>query len=252
MISVKVDISGLERRMQALHSEQVPFALKEAINKTAALVVEAEKKEMRNVFDRPRQYTLNSVAIFKGATKQNPRAIVNIKNIGGKGVPASKYLAAQVKGGTRRMKRFEKALQMAGAMPPGFFAVPGDAARMDAGGNMEGGQIVQILAFFKAFPENGYKANMTDKGRKKLAKGTKKQPGGFVYFVGQPGKGLPLGIWQRFTFPGGGALKPVLIFVPNATYQPRFDFYGVARKTVEREFPKQFKIALAGAIKTAR
>lgn len=249
-ISVKVDISGLERRLQRLANEQVPFAMAKALTATAKLVVEAEKREMRDVFDRPRQNTLNSLYI-KSASKQRLVAVVGIKDFAGKGVAASKYLAAQIKGGNRRLKRFEKALQIVGVMPHGFVAVPGDAAKIDGDGNMEGGQIVQILSFFKAFPEMGYRANMTPKGRKALAK-DKKSHKGFSYFVGQPGDRLPFGIWQRFSFYGGSAIKPVIMFVPYANYEANFDFYYVARKTAEREFPKQFKIALADAIGTAR
>lgn len=249
-IDVKIDISGFESKLNSLKNNQVPFAAAKALTATAKLVAEAEKREMIDVFDRPRSNTLNSIFVTP-ATKLSLISVVGLKNFAGKGIPASKYLAAQILGGQRRLKRFEKALQSVGAMPVGYMAVPGDAAIIDGNGNMSGGQIVQILSFFKAFPEMGYRANMTDKGRKSLARG-KKDRKGFSYFVGRPGDRLPLGIWQRFTFFGSSAIKPVIIFVPHTNYEARFDFYDVARRVVAREWPRVFKSALADAIRTAK
>lgn len=252
MIGIKVEIKGLEALKAHLagKSKQVRFAAAVALTKTAKLVEDTERKEMRDVFDRPTPNTLASLFV-KPATPLSLSATIGIKNFAGKGIAASKYLAAQIAGGTRRMKRFEKALQSVGALPPGYRAVPGDAAKMDGFGNMQGGQIVQILSFFKAFPEAGYKANMSEKQRERLAKGNKKNVG-FAYFVGRPGNRLPLGIWQRFNFGYGSAIKPVIIFVPGTVYEAVFDFEYVARKTVDRTWAAEFDKAMAMAMSTAR
>ena len=247
-ISVRTDIKAAIAKLNRLQREQVPFATMLALNATAEEVKETERKEMADVFDRPRANTLNSVFI-KYATKANLVTRIGLKDFAGKGVPASKYLAAQIKGGARQLKRFEKALRSVGALPPGMYAVPGEGARIDAEGNMSGGQIVQILSYFKAFPEAGYKANMTDARRSKLAKGTKKQ-GGFSYFVGSPGGKLPLGVWQRFN--PSGLIKPVLIFVDGLSYESRFDFYYVGKRVVERRFRAHFDASLRQALATAR
>lgn len=248
-ISVRTDIKAAIAKLNRLQREQVPYATMRALNATADDVKEAERKEIADVFDRPRANTLNSVYV-KYATKANPVSRIALKDVAGKGVPASKYLEAQIKGGVRRLKRFEKALRAVGALPPGMYAVPGSGAKIDAEGNMSGGQIVQILSYFKAFPEAGYKANMTDARRAKLAKGTKKQ-GGFSYFVGRPGGGkLPLGVWQRFN--PHGFIKPVLIFVDSVLYEPRFDFYYVGKRAVEKRFRANFDAALVQALATAR
>lgn len=249
---IKVEIKGLDavRAHVAGMGKQVRFAAAVALTKTAKAVEVAEKREMRDVFDRPTPNTMNSTYV-KPATPQTLAAEIGIKNFAGKGIAADKYLAAQIKGGSRRMKRFEKALQSVGALPDGYRAVPGAAAKMDAFGNMQGGQIVQILSFFKAFPEMGYKANMSDKRRMQLAKGSKKSVG-FAYFVGRPGDRLPLGIYQRFNLSHGSAIKPVIIFVPHATYQAVFDFKFVAAGVVDREWARQFDSALTEAMRTAR
>ncbi len=251
-ISVQHDFDKLTASLDDMAKNQVPFALARALNDTADAVQAAEVREMKDVFDRPTPTTLNAVYV-KRATKGNLIAEIGLKNFAGKGIPATKYLAAEIDGGSRRLKRFEVALVRAGVMPEDMRAVPGEAAQMDAYGNMLGSQIVQILSFFKAFPELGYKANMSDKRRAQLAKGSKTRQG-FAYFVGRPAGGkLPLGIWQRFQFArGSSAIKPVLIFVPHTIYQAVFDFGYVVQKTVDRTFPASFQQRMAEAMATAK
>lgn len=73
--------------------------------------------------------------------------------------------------------------------------------------------------------------------------------------IGRPGGGwygnslnYPEGIWQRFHLSSGTVVKPVIIFVPSATYEAIFDFNYVATKTVECEWPRQFSLTLASAL----
>lgn len=252
-MSSSIDVSGAIRQLTA-HAEdgqkQVAFATRVALTRTAAKVKLAEEKEMRDVFRNPTPYTMASLYV-RPATSANLTAEVKLKDFAGKATPASKFLSAQIAGGQRGQKRFERALQSVGAMPPGYRIVPGAGAKLDSYGNMNRGQIVQILAFFRAFPEAGYKANMTAQGRAKLARGTRARQG-FAYFAGRPGNRLPLGIYQRFGFAAGSAIKPVMIFVRSAIYQPIFDFEYVAEQTVQAEFTGEFVRALAEARGTAR
>jgi hypothetical protein len=240
-VNVRAAVSGLNAFVQA-GKKQLTSATRVALNRTADKAVKAEQHEMRDVFRSPTPYTLSSVRM-KPATSASLAATVELKDDATKATPATRFLAPQMQGGPRGQKRFERALQSVGAMPVGYRAVPGQAARLDAYGNMSRGQIVQILAYFRAFPEAGYKANMTDQGRAKLARGTKRRQG-FTYFVGRPGDRLPLGIYQRFSFGAGGAVKPVLLFVRSAVYQERFDFGYVVETTVKKEFPAEFKQAM--------
>jgi hypothetical protein len=230
--------------------KQVTFATRVALTRTAQKAAAAEVHEMRDVFRNPTPYALNSVFV-QPATKTRLEATVKLKDDATKAVPASKFLAAQVSGGQRQLKRFEKALTAAGAMPVGYRAVPGKAAKLDSYGNMSRGQIVQILAFFRAFPEMGYKANMTDKGRARLARGNKRVQG-FAYFVGRPGDRLPLGIYQRVSFVGGTAIKPVMLFVRSAVYEAIYDFEYVVEQTVKNQFADEFAKAYVEAVGSAR
>lgn len=250
-LDVSFDVSHAIKALDALQLRQVPYATAQALTMTAQRVADAERREMRDVFDRPTPGTLNSLLVTP-ATKQTLTSVVRLADDRAKGVPASVYLKTEQTGGERALKRFELALRSIGVLPDGYFIVPGEAAEIDSYGNMNPGQIVKILSYFKAFNTAGFRANITDKRKRSLAKGTKSRVG-TAYFVGRPGDGkLPLGIWQRFHLAHGSAIKPVLIFVDGARYEGVFDFRYVAELTVKRDFPIQFAASLAEALRTAR
>lgn len=248
-IDVRAAIAHVADEMQAKR-KQVDFATAVAMTRTGQRVKVAEEREIADVFDRPTPFTMSALFV-RPATVSNLSAEVKLKDFAGKGTPAATYLAAQLRGGSRRLKRFERALQSVGAMPAGYRAVPGAAAKLDSYGNLDRGQIVQMLSFFRAFPEAGYKANMTDKKRAALARGSKTRQG-FAYFAGRPGDRLPDGIWQRVRFAQGTAIKPVLIFVRWADYQAVFDFDYVAERTIQSDFDAQFVVAMREALGSAR
>ena len=256
-IEIKHDLDKLTKDLTRMARQQVPFAIKNAINATAKKVVASEHREMQRAFDRPTPNTLNSVKVTKWAKKYTPEAVVSVKDFAGKGVPASKFLKAQITGGQRTPKRFEKALQAAGVMPQGRVAVFAKRSNaLDAYGNLSGAKIVQILSWFKAFPESGYRANSTDRTRQAMMNGKRKgMKHGMVYFRGGRNTGLPDGIWERH-YPNGTAgksfIRPILIFVSAATYRVRLNFNKVAQVTVAREFPTQFSKALSDAMKSAK
>lgn len=249
-----VDVRDAIRDITAgmlVEEKQVKFATRVALTRVAKLAEKAEGKEMGDIFDRPTPFTMSGLFV-RPATATNLTAEVKLKDFAGKSsTPAAKYMEAQIKGGMRAEKRFERALRSIGALPPGHRVVPGDGAELDAYGNMNRGQIVQILSYFRAFPEAGYKANMTDKRRAALERGSRTRQG-ISYFCGRPGDRMPLGIYQRVHFARGTALKPVMIFVRSTIYQATFDFEYVAELTVEQQFPAEFTRALAEARATQR
>lgn len=242
-----------------LYADQMPYATVRALTKTQQAVKGALEAEMPRVFEDPTPYTLGALRL-QSATKQNLSSRVWLKDDTFKGTPATKYLGPQVDGGERSLKRFERALQARGILPKGMVAVPGSAAQTDQYGNVERGQIVQILSYFDAFPQQGYRANMTQRRRDNLAKG-KQGARGFSYFaLSQPEGKLPAGIYlrknygndQRVAHLARGGAKPVFIFVSMPTYRMRLDFYGVARRITEAEFPRNLRESFDQAVKTAR
>jgi hypothetical protein len=256
MISVKVDNSGM-LKLQALLSgqgKQVAFATSRALNAAAFKATQETKKEMKRVFDNPTPWVMGSVRYVK-STKSKLEASVDFDFWGNKqGVTVSHVLRAEIFGGQRKLKRHEIALQRAGVLPPGYAIVPGDAALRDQFGNMSAGQIIQIISWFKAFGEQGYRSNMRD-GGKRLARDNKKTGArGFAYFLlkQKRGKLLP-GVYQRVSFGGiGTAVKPVMIFVPIPKYKRALDFYGVAERAAVAEFNAQFPKMLEEAMRSAR
>jgi hypothetical protein len=246
-VDVSKTVAELTDRLGELAYAQMPFAAALALTRTAQAVQERQVAEMKDVFDRPTPYTLSSTFV-RPATKQRLSSEVGLKDFAGKGTPATKFLSPQIAGGGRRLKRFEIALRRTGNLPEDFRIVPGAGCRRDAYGNISAGQIVEILSYFRTFPEAGYRANMTDKRKRQLARGTRSRLG-YAYFIGRPGGRAPLGVWQRVQFASGSAVKPVLIFVRGAQYEAVYDFEFVARTTSERVFPAQFEAALQQAVR---
>lgn len=245
-VDVRDAISQITAGM-LVEEKQVKFATRVALTRTAKRVEAAERHEMRDSFDQPTPFTMSGLFV-RPATASDLSAEVKLKDFASKSsTPAAKYLEAQIKGGARGQKRFERALEAIGALPPGYRVVPGEGAQLDAYGNMSRGQIVQILSYFRAFPEAGYKANMSDKRREALQRRQ-----GFAYFVGRPGDRLPLGVYQRVQFARGTAVRAVMIFVRNVVYQKTFDFGYVATSTIEQHFAAEFTRALAEARATQR
>jgi hypothetical protein len=247
MLTLKInlnDFKSLTDKMRNL-TNQIPAAAAAALNETGKEVLTSLRNQMTEDFDRPTPYTLNSLYTTK-ATRNKLAITVLPREWPGKGTPAANYLKPQIYGGDRNMKRFEKALQAKGVMPIGMYAWPSSGATMDAYGNMSTGQIVQILSYFKAFGEQGYRANITDKGRAKLLKGSKRRGFGFEYFaVRRKHGGLVPGIWKRISFGSlGKGVSPILIFGKKPIYKRRYRWAEVANATAGRTFPENFKKAL--------
>lgn len=244
MIKIEHNFSSLLDSMTELQKRRLPVAIARAIDATAKKIKKAEQKEMRDVFDRVTPYIHNSV--FMQSTRGgNLTATVGIKDQAVKSIAPSKILSSEITGGERRLKRYEKALMLAGALPPGYVTVPGKGVTLDAYGNISRGLIVQLLSYFRAFPEAGHRANSTESSRAKLKRGTKTKMG-VSYFVGRPGGGkLPFGIWQRIHSGFGTGLKPILIFVPSALYEAILDFKFVAEITIKKEYGNEFNRAFS-------
>lgn len=264
MIRVKVDTSGLKLAIKKLDAgaKQVKFATMRALNAAAYKAKVETEKEIARVFDRPTPWIRRSVRYVK-ATRDNLVAQVDFDAWGNKqAVTASKVLAAEIYGGERSLKRFEKSLQARGILPQGMAIVPSKRVARDAYGNISPGVITQVLSFFDAFGEQGYRANSYAKGRARRWKGTKKTMGHeFFALQRQEGKLTP-GIYMRMNYTEaaqarvshlayGGAFC-IMRFVPIPKYRRRLDFYRIAEVAAVKEFNEQFPKLLDEAIRTAR
>lgn len=254
-IKVTSDIDRVIGRLAKGAPRAVEIATQRALLHTAREVKDVEVREMQRVFDRPTRWTLNSFQVK--LDKVQMQASVEIKD--GYWWRADNYLQTQIEGASnRRQKAFERALQAVGALPAGWLVVPGQRAKLDAYGNHSPGEIRQILSWFDAAERvAGSTQNMGFAGREKRRKGTKKKAG-WEYFIvraggrrtfvrGNGGKGthrMQPGIYRRTNLALGSRIEPVMIFIKSAAYRRRFDFYGVAKRTIEREFKPRLAAAL--------
>ncbi|MDN5507626.1 MAG: hypothetical protein L0H10_28010 [Comamonas sp.] len=242
----------LLRQIHGLTGAQAAKAYAKALNDTGFEIRRAMQDEMRAVFDRPTDYILRSPFV-RMATAARLSVTIEPTYMGGKGIDPQKILDAQTWGGRRRDKRSEVALKRAGILPARYqTAIPRDEeggpypGSDDGKGNLRGPFLVQLISYFQAFGEQGYKANMSAKGYLRVHCGTKKQAGRRYFVAYGKTRGGPRitqkgeqdertahlapGIWAA-SGTGGADVRPVLMFVrPGRGYLPRFDMDKVAKR----------------------
>lgn len=229
-------LASVQKQLAKLSGAEVKKAYAAALNDGGHHVRRAWQREMREQFDRPSDYILRSVQ-FRPATPERLSISVEPTYYGGKGVDPQKILQAQEFGGIRRDKRSEAALRRIGILPAGYqTAIPATPypGSDDGRGNMRGGFLVRLLSYFQAMGEQGYKANMTDKRKARLHKGTKAREG-VSFFVAYghlrsgPTQHLAPGIWAA-TGQDGFIVRPVLMFARDGVYDPRVSRERVAER----------------------
>jgi hypothetical protein len=243
-MKVTAILEGLKEAQQSLRGfsdRRLAATLATALTRTAVEVRAGVQKELPRVFDRPTPYTMNSIFV-KPARADRLEAEVFFKDEDGTsrlGIPATKYLLPEVRGGARRSKGFEKALRKAGVLPFGRFAMPGQGAKIDAHGNMDRGQIIQILSQLRITLTAGHTRNM-GQGAKGIA--AQRKAGG-RFFVKRNRKGGPPGIYQREFL--GRNVTPVVIFTAPPRYSPRFPFDAIAGRIADAKLSGHVRRAIA-------
>lgn len=242
MITASVDASVFNRRLDKLRSD-VRTKTVSALNWTIYNVRDAHRAAMSNVFDRPTAFTLNQSNLVKPATDKSTEATTMLRNDQSSGTAPSRYLRPSVVGGQRAVKPYESALQQLGLMPKGWVSIPGNGAKLDSFGNMQRGQITQILSALGAAEQRaGYSANRTDQSALRNRKSRD-------YFVSTPSlpnprgvKGrLPFGVYQRT---GPGRIVTVLRYRNAHQYDERFDYVGIAARIAQRDFERNLRKAV--------
>jgi hypothetical protein len=247
-LNLQTNADAVARRIAEL-GNQLPYAMATALSRTATLDVRpAIRAEMGRVFDRPTDYTLNSMFV-KGANKSNLEARVWLKdNPFSKGTPADRYLAPQIFGGSRYQKGMERALQAARLMLPNQYAVPAAGAQLDANGNVKRSQIVQILSQLRAQTNAGYESRRSNSAASRRSVARQGQ----TYFaLPRPSRGLHPGIYLKRQFAHGTAIRPVFLFVNQVSYRPRLRFFEVGEAAARAAFPGRFDEAAQEAISRA-
>lgn len=207
-----------------MSKRQIPFALKNAINKTTTQTKTDLEAKMRSVFDRPTPWTMKSLRIVY-AKKNKLSGAVQVKDKANKGTPAAFYLRRLIKGTPRPQKGFERWLRHKGLLRQGQYALPATGMRLNKYGNITAGMHRKIMTGL-------------------ATSGTQK------FFVPRPGGRLTPGIYQRMA---RRKIKAKFIFVKTQPeYRGIFPFAATAKKTFKRHFAKNFERAFAQAKRTAR
>ena len=222
-------IASLEAKGRRL-ADVVRFAVNDTVND----MVVSQKVEMRRVFDNPRPYTLNAIyPRYAGKRGNIMQAGIAFREFGVKGTPAYKYLTPQIKGGPRRLKRSEKALQGIGVLPSGSFTVQGRNFEKDANGDIPGAQYTRMLAELGV---QGVGLGGPKPQRKARTKGDRQ-----FFLMRRRSDDRPFAIAEK----RGDQAVIMLVFTGMPNYKPRYDFYGVASKQVQISFPKHFNRVFA-------
>ncbi|PPC77926.1 hypothetical protein C4K68_07725 [Pokkaliibacter plantistimulans] len=252
MIKISVTLTGLDKVKKQLREfeRKLPTVAAMAATMTAKDVKLELFGKMRTTFDRPTPYTLNSLYV-EPATRSTMEARVRFKDHTYKAnLPATYdsqgnlqggWVAPQILGGGRQLKRSERRMRDRGIMRPNQFAVPGGGIKLDKYGNVSRAQMIQVLSRVQAFDGVGFDANTT-------ARSLKRNKNARPYFVASPhdrrSKHLAPGIYERV---GQWRVRPILLFVKSPHYRKRFMFYEVGNAVAASEFPLNFEKALKQA-----
>lgn len=236
-------MQGADELRQALaefSERRLRSATATALTRTARQFAADWSRQLAQRLDRPTPATLRSVVVKRAEnTDAQPTAEVRIRDQARmeRGTPPVQWLAEQEMGGRRGVKKFEAALQAQGAMPRGWAAVPGPAAKLDSYGNVTRGQIVQVIAQLGAQFSPGYQRVISQSAAKRAASAIRR---GRAYVAIQAGNkaGLTPGVYER----DGRGLRAVFYFVRHAAYRKRLDLVGAASRdalaVLQREFAR--------------
>lgn len=232
-IAVQFDASRLKQGL-AREQQRVVNASRRAIYELAHRSVADIRENMRSVFDRPTPWVLNGMYVAP-LREQNAATVAWKPGGGSKAIPAEKILRAQIEGGARRLKRFERLL----GLPANRIAVPGKWADLDQYGNIRAGQITKILSSLRLFGEQGYRANRSNRP----SRGARRREEYFIIRPGTEHRQLWPGIY-RVAHEMGGAPLLVIAFVRAAQYRPRFAPARIVAQTVARDAAQVWDLAL--------
>ncbi|MBB1074481.1 hypothetical protein HUU62_08665 [Rhodoferax sp. 4810] len=241
---IRIDTTDLRNLVGSLDrlAKEMPYAVMRAINNTAFQVRTAEQAEISNVFDRPTPWLLKTIYVTKATTQRLSAAVgpnewfTKSGYRVGHSTPWERVLAPHVYGGKRINKAFENRLRAARLLPDGWYAVPGQGAKLDAYGNMRGGDLVAIMSWIGAM--GLYAGDNMNKRAKQSQRRNKAQQRGESYFALRTAThGLAPGVYKKTGRTWvTSRIKPVLIFVNKSNYRKRLDYYGVANRVVNSVF----------------
>jgi hypothetical protein len=200
-------------------TKQLPFAISQALNRTAFDMRDAMNGATRQYFKNPVPFTQRAFLVNR-SSKRNLEAEVYAER------RRARYLRTLISGGDRGQKPVElRYLAKAEAtMPKDSRLVPA-TVNLTAAGNVS-------LATLKRI-----EGQIATKGKNSV-------------FLGRPdGAGRPPGVYQRTA---KGKLRPLFIAVPRARYEKIFPMAEIGQKVIDRRFGDYLRSSLEKAVASAR
>lgn len=202
----------------------------EQLRAAAPRVVDAARDELLSVGEvAAKQVVASFPSIFQHPTVRIIKGVYFERQSDGAVVvgitpQAHRVLGPQIDGGSREQNRFEIAMQRAGYLPRGHFAVPASGAQLDRHENPLQGQQEDILRSLK-----------------------RRTTGQNTYFLVPRtiGRQRP-GVYQR----RAASAVPVYFFVSRVVYRRRLPFDDLVGKVVIEYGPGELAAAAVAALKT--
>ena len=203
-------------------AKELKFAAVVSLTRTAQDIKAGAVQKMKDVFDRPTPWTLNSLAV-KPATKQDPIAYVRKKEFGVNS--AGHILGPHIDGTTRGKRRSEQAL--------GEWVVTGKNMPTDKYGNLTAATYTKILSQLKVTSDATQRATSSTRSKRSRKNEAYFKQGNVIY--------------QR----KGKTILPALILTRPPKYRKTFPYFETGQATFDRVFPTHFNPAVERAIQAA-
>lgn len=219
-MKLDIQVTGLKElqaNLKDFSERRLNAAVATALTRTAKTVAQSWSANIIGTIDRPTAPTLKAVS-FTGAKAESLQSTVFLKDRVGKAEP-SVYLAPHEFGGDRLLKKFERALVSSGAMPSGYFTVPGRHATLDGNGNVSRAQLVAVIRSLGSQYSPGYQ-RVISRDAKKVLTAQARHGRQYVAFTPQEAKRAQVspGIYERMA---DGSRKAIFLFKSGVVYKKR-------------------------------
>jgi len=238
------ELDRLRKSIAGFSERRLKAVVATALTRTAKSRRGKWTQQLASELDRPTPRTTNAAG-FTSASATKLEATVFLKG-GGQGTPAE-YLRAQEMGGLRLLKKFEQALTAAGAMPSGYFTVPGQAAVRDSYGNVSRGQLVAVIRSLGEQYSPGYQRVISKSTARKLQSQARH---GRKYVAVRPEEStrakVSPGIYERMA---DGSRKAIFLFKKTVTYKQRLHLTDAqAMRDIQRDLQQEVDRALSESL----
>jgi len=246
VIQAKVNGSArvISNKLQRAIHKQIPFAASQALNDVGKALLDVNKKNMSQTFDRPVPYTMNAFYMRPSNKAHLSMSVLR------KQKPAGKhYLDIESSGGIRPRKAIEKMMEFNLPYPGIINTVMPTRHSTMASGAISTARVMEAIAGVGGTMPNRPSTRVASQFERAEAKHAARK-GGSPYYLVEPRDGKVGGINKRV-----GKRKVVRVFQfldRGIAYRPIYKFEEPLRRNALSYFPARMKIRLKQAYVTMR